>query len=120
MNKIINFFALFGSVSTLICCALPATFVALGAGASFAGLVSSFPQFIWVSEHKDLIFILSSFFLGLSGYFTFFREDLTCPTDPKLRDACLRAKKVNKIVFFVALSLIGLGGFFSYLAPLFI
>ena len=45
-EKAANFFALFASSSTLVCCALPAIFVALGAGASFASLVSSFPFLI--------------------------------------------------------------------------
>ena len=37
--------------STLLCCALPALLVALGAGAVLATAVSVFPQLVWVSEH---------------------------------------------------------------------
>ena len=33
-DKTANFFSLFASTSTLICCALPAIFVAIGAGAT--------------------------------------------------------------------------------------
>jgi hypothetical protein len=35
---------LLASTSTLICCALPALFVALGAGATFASMVNAFPS----------------------------------------------------------------------------
>ena len=45
-DKSVNFLSLFASSSTLICCALPAMFVALGAGASFAALVTNFPFLI--------------------------------------------------------------------------
>ena len=43
---------LFASSSTLICCALPALFVLLGAGATFASLVNFFPQLIIISQYK--------------------------------------------------------------------
>ena len=51
-EKAANFFALFASSSTLVCCALPAIFVGLGAGASFASLVSTFPFLITLSQYK--------------------------------------------------------------------
>ena len=51
-DKTANFFSLFASTSTLICCALPAIFVAIGAGATFASLVSSFPFLITLSKYK--------------------------------------------------------------------
>ena len=44
------------SAGTLVCCVLPAVMVALGAGASLAGLVTTFPQLIWLSERKALVF----------------------------------------------------------------
>ena len=45
--------SLFASSSTLVCCALPALLVALGAGAALSSLVSVFPQVVWLSEHKE-------------------------------------------------------------------
>lgn len=47
------------SASTLLCCALPALLVALGAGAVLASRVSVFPQLVWVSEHKIEVFVLA-------------------------------------------------------------
>ena len=46
------FGTLLASTATLVCCVLPAVLVSLGAGAVLAGLVSSFPQLVWLSEHK--------------------------------------------------------------------
>ena len=49
-DLIIPTISLFTSFGTLICCALPAMFVALGAGAVLAGLVSSLPFLILISK----------------------------------------------------------------------
>jgi hypothetical protein len=40
------------SLSTLLCCALPALLLALGAGAVVASAVAAVPQLVWRSEHK--------------------------------------------------------------------
>ena len=45
--------SLFASSSTLVCCALPALLVAVGAGAALSSLVSAVPQLVWLSEHKE-------------------------------------------------------------------
>ena len=45
-----NFLSLFASSSTLICCALPSLFVVIGAGASFANLITVFPFLIVLSS----------------------------------------------------------------------
>ena len=54
-----NIISLFTSGSTLICCALPASLVAIGSAATLTSLVSNFPQLIWISEHKLMVFGLS-------------------------------------------------------------
>ena len=48
--------ALFTSVATLVCCVLPAVLVSIGAGAAVVGLVTAFPQLVWLSERKVLVF----------------------------------------------------------------
>ena len=50
---------LFASSGTLVCCALPALLVALGAGAALSSLVSAVPQLVWMSENKEALFVLS-------------------------------------------------------------
>lgn len=55
------------SSSTLICCALPALLVAIGAGATLAGLVTAVPQLIWLSTHKALVFGSAGVMLAIAG-----------------------------------------------------
>ena len=59
--------SLMASTSTLLCCALPALFVALGAGAALAGLVSAAPWLVWLSAHKALTFGTAGGLLLLAG-----------------------------------------------------
>jgi hypothetical protein len=55
--------SLFTSAATLVCCALPALMVSLGMGAVLAGLVSDFPQLVWLSKHKIEVFGLAAVLL---------------------------------------------------------
>ena len=60
--------SLFASSSTLICCAMPALLVSLGAGATLASLVAIFPKIVWISEHKEVTFLSSAALMLLVGY----------------------------------------------------
>ena len=44
--------SLFASTSTLLCCALPALLITVGAGAVMAGLTATFPGIMWLSANK--------------------------------------------------------------------
>lgn len=105
----IVFLTLFTSFSTLICCALPALLVSLGMGATLMGLVSSFPQMIWVSEHKPLVFGLSFFMLLLSSIVQYRSRNDPCPLDPKKAWACKVGKlwSVRITIFSIVIWLIG-------------
>ena len=59
--------ALLASSTTLVCCVLPAVMVSLGAGAAVVGLITTFPQLIWLSEHKAAVFGIATALLVLSG-----------------------------------------------------
>ena len=56
---------LFTSVGTLLCCALPALLVTLGAGAALAGFISVAPWITAISKYKVVVFVVakSSYFL---------------------------------------------------------
>ena len=58
-TKHLSLLSLFSSGGTLVCCALPALLVSLGAGAVMASVVSSVPQIVWFSEHKLGVFIFA-------------------------------------------------------------
>ncbi len=116
MRKSVIFLTLFSSLSTLICCALPALFVALGMGASLAAAISSFPQLIWFSEHKSLIFPFAGLMLAFSLYFNFLGKEKSCPTDPELAAACKTARKYSSLILYFSLVVYLIGAFFAFVA----
>ncbi len=109
--------SLFASSSTLICCALPALLVALGAGATLSGLVGAFPQIVWLSEHKFSLFIFAGLMLAASGALQWKHRNAPCPLDSRLRDACLRTRKVSLRLYWISLSVYLVGGFFAFVLP---
>jgi hypothetical protein len=111
-----TFLSLFGSLGTLVCCALPALLVSLGLGAVMAGLASNVPGLIWISEHKTGVFAFASLMLVLNGAFLWVNRNAPCPIDPELRDACLRGRKFSRNFYFFSLALFATGFFFAYLA----
>ncbi|MEN9539380.1 MAG: hypothetical protein RLZZ126_1615 [Pseudomonadota bacterium] len=113
-----SFISLFASSSTLVCCALPALLVALGAGATLSGLVGAFPQIVWLSEHKVSVFIFAGLMLMASGALQWRGRRAPCPLDPQLRDACLRTRRASSCVFALSLLLYGVGGWFAFVWPL--
>lgn len=53
---LIAWLALFGSASTLICCALPSLFVLAGLGAAVATATTELPWLVTMSRHKNWVF----------------------------------------------------------------
>lgn len=119
MKKLFTFFSLFGSMSTLLCCALPVTLVSLGMGASFAALTSNVPQLIWLVERKNALFIITGFLLVLSYYLIRKSQNLACPVDMDQREVCQSSRNYTKIIYFISLALYAIGGVFSFIIPLF-
>lgn len=117
MKKIISFLSLFTSVSTLLCCALPALFVVLGFGAAFAGIVGNFPQLIWISENKLLFFGLGAVLLTLGGALQWQARTLACPIDPKLAASCSTTKDWSLPIYFGSIAIYFIGAFFAFIAP---
>lgn len=115
-DHVIPTLTLFGSLSTLICCALPALLVTLGAGAALAGLVGTFPQLIWLSEHKVGLFIFAGVMLLVSGLSRHMTRNASCPLDPKEAQACKRLRYISGSVFYFSLAVYVIGFFFAFLA----
>jgi len=78
-TKHISLLTLFSSGGTLICCALPALLVSLGAGAVMASVVSSVPQIVWFSEHKLGVFIFARSNVIYIGFTAMASEVFTVP-----------------------------------------
>jgi len=110
--------ALFSSVTTLVCCVLPAVLVSLGAGAAVVGLVTAIPQLIWLSEHKGLVFGLAGAMLAVSGVALLGARDLPCPADPALAATCQRLRRFSNGLFVTSAVLVAAGAFAAFLLPL--
>jgi hypothetical protein len=115
-NHIISTLALFGSFSTLLCCALPALFVSLGAGAALIGLVNAVPQLIWLSKHKVALFVFSGCMLMLSGITRYLSRNSPCPIDPLKAQSCKKLRRFSGSVFLFSLALYTTGFFFAFIA----
>jgi hypothetical protein len=110
--------ALFASSGTLICCALPALLVAIGAGAVLSSLVATVPGLVWISEYKEAVFGFAGVMLAASGVLQWQNRFAPCPVDPALRNACLRTRKTSARIYLVSVAVYLLGGWFAFIQPL--
>ena len=112
------FLSLFTSTGTLLCCALPALLVALGAGAALSTLVSVVPGLVWVSEYKEAVFVLAGVMLAVSGWLQWRARFAPCPVALAMRDACLRTRRTSAWVFSASVVVYVVGGWFAFVQPL--
>ena len=105
------------SISTLVCCALPAALVSIGAGAALVGFVTTVPQLVWLSEHKIPLFVFAGLMLVLSGVSTYRRRHAPCPADFAQANSCMRLRRWSTRVFYVAIAMFVSGFVFAFLLP---
>lgn len=117
-NRGLVFLSLFGSLSTLICCALPALFVALGMGAVVAGVVSTVPGLVVLSQHKEWVFAGSFIMLGLSSTLLYRARNLPCPIDPEQRWACETGRKLSIWILAISYLLWSVGAIIAFFPSL--
>jgi len=116
-TKHISLLTLFSSGGTLICCALPALLVSLGAGAVMASVVSSVPQIVWFSEHKLGVFIFAGIMLSISGLLQWQARSLPCPSDKALAELCNKTRVNSLRVYVFSVCVFLIGGFMAFIAP---
>ena len=109
--------ALVTSLSTLICCTLPAVLITLGMGAALSSLTSNVPQLIWLSERKALVFGVSIVLLGLAWLVRYLTRNMPCPTDPKLAASCMRLRKIGGWVLYAGFAVWAIGAFSAFVLP---
>lgn len=109
--------SLLASSGTLVCCALPALLVALGAGAALSSLVALFPQVVWLSEHKEGLFAFAGAALLAGGWLQWRNRFAPCPSDPALRDACLRTRSMSLRLYLFSVALCIVGAWFAFVQP---
>lgn len=116
-SKRLNLLSLFTSGSTLICCALPATLVAIGSVATLTSLISHFPQLVWISAHKPLVFGLAGAMLLVAGWLQWRARLLPCPADPQLAAICNKTRRQSLWIYGCSLLVFLVGAFFAFVAP---
>ena len=116
-NYFSGLFALAASSGTLVCCAIPALLVTLGAGAVLSSLVAVFPQIVWLSEHKPLVFGLAGGAMLVAGWLQLRNRHAPCPVDPVMRAMCLHTRKMSWRIYLASLLCLALGAWFAFVAP---
>ncbi len=118
MTRSASMLSLFTSGSTLICCALPALLVSIGAGAAMSSLVSAVPQLVWFSLHKDAVFGFAGAMLLVSGLFQWRARNLPCPVDPDMAATCMSTRRASLRLYWVSVLIFAIGVFFAFVVPL--
>ena len=113
----LSFLSLFSSFGTLVCCALPALFVSLGFGATFVSVLGAFPQLIWISERKILVFTVAGVLLAITAFMRAVGQKQECPVDPKLAAHCRNLRNSRDFIFYLSVGCYLIGGFFAFVAP---
>jgi hypothetical protein len=109
--------SLLTSAGTLVCCTLPAIMVTLGMGAALAGLLTDFPQLIWLSKHKAPVFGAAFAAMAGAGITLWRSRNLPCPADPAQAKTCQRLRKTSVIIYGFSVLALAAGAFFSFIAP---
>ena len=108
--------SLFTSVSTLLCCALPALLVTIGAGATLASIVSVSPWLVALSKYKVYTFGFSAFMLIVAGIMRHKSKDSFCPVDPTQAKACRNLKIISGVIYWGSVTIFLIGFFFAFIA----
>ena len=116
-SKKIAFLSLFTSTGTVLCCALPALLVAIGAGAALSSFISVFPEVVWISKYKNYIFFVATIFILAAGFFQYKIRQLPCPAEKELARHCTRVRRISEIIYLFAIVLLFIGYLFAYLIP---
>lgn len=112
----ISTLTLFTSTGTLVCCALPALFVTLGAGAALAGLVSAAPWLVALSKYKAWTFGISGVMILIAGLLRWASRHAPCPIDPVQAKACGRMRKISGWIYWASVAIWLTGFFFAFIA----
>ena len=111
---LLNYFSLFSSFSTLICCALPSVLVLLGMGTVVASVLSAAPWLVSFSRHKSWTFSIAGALIACSFVMTYaiaprLRGGERCDADDP--NTCMEVSKMSRVILWCS-ALIYAGGFF--------
>lgn len=116
-SSALNYFSLFTSVSTLLCCALPSLLVLFGLGASVASMLSFMPWLATLSHYKRWAFSVSGILIALSFANMYYvvpslNRSEACDIDGP--SACRDASKLSKVLLWLSAAIYGAGFFVAY------
>ena len=117
-KKIVSWLGLFSSFGTVICCAIPSSLVLLGFGATVASFLGNFPELIWLSDNKGIVFGASFLMLSLSYLAQRYAQLQVCPSDKKVD--CQATKDWSKPLFWVSFGINVIGSFYAFILPRFL
>ncbi len=111
---LLNYFSLFSSFSTLICCALPSILVLLGLGTTVASLLSAAPWLVSLSRHKIWTFSIAGTLIAVSFVMTYviaprLQQGEVCEADDPT--TCGEVSKLSRGILWGS-AIIWSGGFF--------
>jgi mercuric ion transport protein len=115
---LLNYFSLFSSFSTLICCALPSVLVLLGMGTTVASLLSAAPWLMSLSRHKIWTFTIAGVLIAMSFGMTYFaaprmRLGESCDADDPT--TCSEVSKISRFILWGSAAIWSCGFFVAYL-----
>jgi mercuric ion transport protein len=115
---LLNYFSLFSSFSTLICCALPSVLVLLGMGTAVASLLSAAPWLVSLSRHKIWTFSIAGGLIAMSFVMTYviaprMRKGEVCDADDPT--TCGEVGKASRVILWGSAVIWSCGFFVAYL-----
>jgi mercuric ion transport protein len=115
---LLNYFSLFSSFSTLICCALPSVLVLLGMGTTVASLLSAAPWLVGLSRHKIWTFGIAGVLIATSFVMTYviaprLRQAEVCDADDPT--TCGEVSKMSRVILWGSTVIWSSGFFVAYL-----
>ncbi len=120
-SRALPYLALFSSVGTLLCCALPTLLVFLGFGATVASALNAAPWLVTASRHKAWFFAGTALVVVANFYYVYRLAPRllvaggVCPADDPA--ACARATRVSRLVLWLSVALYAIGFSVAYLLP---
>jgi hypothetical protein len=103
---------------TLVCCALPAFLVLIGAGSVMAALVSRMPGLVLLSEQKTLVFSLAALALVGAGRSLQLSARRPCSSDLSQARRCRRRLRQARVIYGLSCAAFLVGAGISYGLPL--
>lgn len=120
-RPLVGYLALFSSLGTLVCCALPALLVLLGFGATVASLLSAAPWLVTLSRHKAWVFAFAGILITSSFYYLYrivprlLVARGACAADDM--EACRSASRGSRVLLWLSTVLLVIGVSVAYVLP---